>query len=162
MKRLGVFDDDIIIILNFSISQKNGERTYKHTEHANKRANEHKNEHMNEPHPKKTSFYDLHFSVCLAGCKKRFSTKIIWIFSEKKINSFFCLFLETVKISLQLSDKGEKKCRNLFFPKTTFFLLFFKTRLPIYFCYGFQHLLAIFNNSKQLNLLKQYCYINYF
>ena len=33
MKRLGVFDDDIIIILNFSISQKNGEthRTCKQT-----------------------------------------------------------------------------------------------------------------------------------
>jgi hypothetical protein len=56
MKRLGVFDDDIIIILNFSISQKNGERTYKHTEHANKRANEHKNEHMNE-NPTQKNFF---------------------------------------------------------------------------------------------------------
>jgi len=56
MKRLGVFGDDIIIILNFSISQKNGERTYKHTEHANKRANEHKNEHMNE-NPTQKNFF---------------------------------------------------------------------------------------------------------
>ena len=117
---------------------------------------------MNEPHPKKLHFMTYTLVFAWRVVKKDLVERLFGYFPKKKINSFFCLFLETVKISLRLSDKGEKKCQNLFFPKTTFFLLFFKTRLPIYFCYGFQHLLAIFNNSKQLNLLKQDCKINYF
>ena len=84
MKRLGVFDDDIIIILNFSISQKNGERTYKHTEHANKRANEHKNEHMNEPHPKKLLFMTYTLVFAWRVVKKDLVERLFGYFPRKK------------------------------------------------------------------------------